>query len=156
MHEKLEKKTEDSINKILDEGITTNNLDHLYKLVDIYKDAKEVESMNYGEYGARRPGYDAYGRGYGNYGEYGEYGRGSYGMRGRDMRYRGDEHLDRVSGEYGRYMENRSRYGASEETDKSFMYMVKALEDFVKVLHEEADTPQQKQMLNETLQRSMR
>ena len=156
MHEKLQKKTEDSITKILDEGITTNNLDHLYKLVDIYKDAKEVENMNYGEYGARRPGYDAYGRGYGNYGEYGEYGRGSYGMRGRDMRYRGDEHLDRVSGEYGRYMENRSRYGASEETDKSFMYMVKALEDFVKVLHEEADTPQQKQMLNETLQRSMR
>ena len=35
-------------------------------------------------------------------------------------------------------------------------YMVKALEDFIKVLHEEAETPQQKQMLNETLQRSMR
>jgi hypothetical protein len=34
--------------------------------------------------------------------------------------------------------------------------MIKALEDFIMVLHEEADTPQQKQMLNETLQRSMR
>jgi hypothetical protein len=34
--------------------------------------------------------------------------------------------------------------------------MVKALEDFIRVLHEEAETPQQKQMLNETLQRSMR
>ena len=53
-------------------------------------------------------------------------------------------------------MDNRSRYGASEETDKSFHYMVKALEDFIKVLHEETETPQQKQMLNETLQRSMR
>ena len=151
MEDKLIEKTTDSINKIVNEGITTNNLDHLYKLVDIYKDAKEVESMNYG---ARRPGYDTYGR-YGEYNDYGNYGRSNYGARGRDMRYRGDEYLDRMSGEYGRYQESRNRYGASEETDKSFHYMVKALEDFIKVLHEEADSPQQKQMLNETLQRSM-
>ena len=154
MHEKLEKKTEESINKILDEGITTNNLDHLYKLTKINHIVKEEENMNYGNYGARRPGYDTYGRG--GYGEYGNYGRDEYGRRGYDMRYRGDEEIDRMRGEYGRYMESRNRYGAGEETDKSFHYMVKALEDFVKVLHEEADTPQQKQMLNETLQRSMR
>lgn len=155
MHEKLEKKTEESINKILDEGITTNNLDHLYKLTDIYKDAKEVESMNnYGNYGARRPGYDSYGRD--NYGEYGNYGE-NYGRRGYDMKYRGDDSLDRMSGEYGRYMESRQRYGAgSQESDKSFHYMVKALEDFVMVLKEEAETPQQKQQLMEALQNSMR
>ena len=70
MHEKLEKKTEESIQKILDEGITTNNLEHLYKLTKINHIAKEDESMNYGNYG-RRPGYDSYG----NYGRYGEYGR---------------------------------------------------------------------------------
>ena len=29
-------------------------------------------------------------------------------------------------------MESRSRYGAGEEPDKSFQYMVKSLEDFVK------------------------
>ena len=154
MHEKLEKKTEESINKILDEGITTNNLDHLYKLTKINHIVKEEENMNYGNYGARRPGYDTYGRG--GYGEYGNYGRDEYGRRGYDMKYRGDEEIDRMRGEYGRYMESRNRYGAGEETDKSFHYMVKALEDFIKVLHEEADTPQQKQMLNETLQRSMR
>ncbi len=152
MHEKLKSKTEESIEKILDEGITTNNLEHLYKLTKINHIAKEEENMNYGNYSGRRAGYDAYGENYGR-GGYGEYG--NYGRRGRDMRYRGDEELDRMSGEYGRYMENR-RYGAGEETDKSFHYMVKALEDFIKVLHEEAETPQQKQMLNETLQRSMR
>lgn len=158
MHEKLEKKTEESINKILDEGITTANLEHLYKLIDIYKDAKEVESMNnygnYGNYGARRPGYDSYGRD--NYGEYGNYGE-NYGRRGYDMKYRGDDSLDRMSGEYGRYMESRERYGAgSQETDKSFMYMVKALEDFIKVLEEEADTQQQKMQLKQALQNAMR
>ena len=156
MHQKLEEKTKESINKILDEGITNANLDYLYKLTKINHIAKEDENMNYGNYGyyyGRRPGYDAYGRGgYGNYseGSYGEYGR-----RGRDMRYRGDEEIDRMAGEYGRYQESRNRYGAGEETDKSFHYMVKALEDFIRVLHEEAETPQQKQQLQEALQRSM-
>lgn len=152
MEEQLKTKTEESIKKILDEGITTNNLDHLYKLTKINHIAKEEESMNYGNYGnygARRPGYDSYGRD--EYGRYNDYGR-----RGYDTRYRGDEYMGRMHDEYGRYMESRERYGAGEETDRSFHYMVKALEDFIKVLHEEADTPQQKQALNETLQRSMR
>ena len=111
--------------------------------------------MNYGNYGAynnygaRRPGYDSYGRD-----EYGRYD--NYGRRGYDMKYRGEENIDRMGNEYGRYMESRSRYGASEETDKSFHYMVKALEDFIQVLHEEAETEPQRQMLRETLQRSMR
>ena len=158
MTEKLANKTEESINKILDEGITTNNLEHLYKLIDIYKDAKEVESMNYGNYNGRGPGHGSYGENYGrdNYGEYGNYGNyGNYGRRGYDMKYRGEDELDRMHGEYGRYQESRQRYGAGEETDKSFHYMVKALEDFIKVLYEEAETQQQKQQLRQALQNLM-
>lgn len=159
LQERVTKDTEEKIKKLLDDGIQSNNLMLLGQLIDIQKDMKEIggDSMygEYGNYGGRGPGYDSYGE-YGNYGNYGEYGRGNYGRRGRDMKYRGDEELDRMSGEYGRYMESRNRYGAGEETDKSFHYMVKALEDFIKVLHEEAETPQQKQMLNETLQKSMR
>lgn len=149
MENQLIKKVDEKIQNILNEDINQNNLDHLYKLTKIRHMTKEDENMNYGNYGGRRAGYDSYGRD--NYGNY-----GNYGARGRDMRYRGDDELDRMSGEYGRYQESRQRYGASEETDKSFHYMIKALEDFIMVLHEEADTPQQKQMLNETLQRSMR
>ena len=152
MHEKLEKKTKESIEKILDEGITNNNLEYLYKLVDIYKDAKEVENMNYGNYGN-----------YGNYNGYGEYnGRGpghgsygdNYGRRGRDMRYRGDDYIDRMAGEYGRYEESR-RYGAGKESDEAYHYMTESLKDFTKYLFETAETPQQKQMLREALQQSM-
>ena len=161
MEEKLKKMTDESIKKIVDSGINTNNLDHLYKLVKINKMVKEEENMNnygnYGNYGARRAGYDSYGRDSYGRDNYGEYGRGSYGRRGYDMKYRGDDSLDRMAGEYGRYMESRERYGAgSQETDKSFHYMVKALEDFVMVLKEEAETPQQKQQLMEALQNSMR
>lgn len=161
MHEKLEKKTEESINKILEEGITTNNLDYLYKLTKINHIAKEEENMNnygnYGNYGARRPGYDSYGRDSYGRDNYGEYSRDSYGRRGYDMKYRGDDSLDRMAGEYGRYMESRDRYGAgSEESSKSFYYMVKALEDFIMVLKQEADSPEQKQQLMQSLQNSMR
>ena len=157
MEEKLIKKADEYIEEILKEDLTAESLDNLYKLSKIKHMAKEDKNMygNYGNYGGRRAGYDSYGR-YGEYGNYGNYGEGSYGRRGYDMKYRGEDSLDRMSGEYGRYMESRERYGAGEETDKSFHYMVKALEDFVKVLYEEAETPQQKQMLNETLQRSMK
>lgn len=78
-----------------------------------------------------------------------------YGRRGYDAKYRGYDKINEMGNEYGRYMESRDRYGAGEETDKSFHYMVKALEDFIKVLYEEAETQPQKQQLRETLQRSM-
>lgn len=147
------KKSLEKIKEINENDITPSNVGNLYQLVDIVKDIKEVENMygnygNYGNYGygARRPGYDSYGRG----------GYGEYGRRGYDMKYRGDEELDRMYGEYGRYQESRGRYGAGDqETDKSFHYMVKALEDFIRVLHEEAETPQQKQQLMQALQNSM-
>ena len=156
MHEKLEKKTEESINKILEEGITTNNLDHLYKLTKINHIAKEEENMNYenyGNYGARRPGYDSYGRD--NYNEYGNYGRGNYGARGYDRRYRGDDYIDRMANEYGRYEESRNRYGDGKESNEAYRYMTESLKDFTKYLFETAETPQQKQMLREALQQSM-
>lgn len=144
-------KVDEKIKEIVDDDITTNNLDYLYKLTKIKHIVKEDKNM-YGEYGRGSYGRERYGE----YGNYDEYGRGgSYGRRGYDARYRGDEEIDRMSGEYGRYMENRNRYGAGQETDRSFHYMVKALEDFIKVLYEEADTQQQKQMLRESLQNSM-
>ena len=152
MEEDLASKTSKAIERILKEGIATTNIDNLYKLVDIYKDAKEVESMNYGNYNGYgnygnygRPGYDSYGRD-----SYGEYGR-----RGYDMEYRGYENLDRMAGEYGRYMDSRERYGANEETNKAFEYMAHSAGDFIKYLFEIADTPQQKNMLKESLQKSM-
>jgi len=157
MEDRVIEKVNEKIKTILDEDINTNNLEYLYKLSKIKHYAKEDKNMygNYGNYGnyGRNVGYDSYGRN--SYGRdaYGE----NYGRRGYDAKYRGDDELDRMAGEYGRYQESRGRYGAgSEETNKSYHYMVKALEDFIKVLYEEADTEPQKQMLRETLQRSMR
>ena len=154
MEEKLSKKTEEKIKEILEEDININNLDYLYKLIDIYKDVKEVESMNYGNYSGRRPGYDSYGEygrsGYGNYGEgsYGEYGR-----RGVDSRYRGYGHLDRMYNEYGNYNYGRERYGANEDTKRSLKYMLESMEDFARMLKEEAQSQEEVEMIRQTAQK---
>lgn len=152
MEDRVIEKMTESINKILDEGLNTQNIELMYKLVDIYKDIKEVENM-YSDYG-RRAGYDAYGRG--SYGNYMEYGRGNYGRQGYDAKYRGDEYIDRMHSDYGRYMESRNRYGTSEESDKAFHFMAKSLGEYIEFLHEEAETPQQKQELMNVIQNSMR
>jgi hypothetical protein len=152
MHEKLEKKTEESINKILEEGITTNNLDHLYKLTKINCMAKKGEDNMYGEYG----NYSGRGPGHGSYGEYNrgysEYNDG-YNARGRDSKYRGYGHLDRMYNEYGNYSYGRERYGANEDTKRSLEYMLRSMEDFARMLKEEAQSQEEVNMIKQTAQR---
>ena len=152
IEDKTIENVEKSIEKINKDGLNTTNLDHLYKLTKIRHMAKEDKEM-YGEYGrGRRAGYDSYGRD--EYGR-GNYGRDSYGRRGYDMKYRGDDYIDRMAGEYGRYEESRQRYGAGKESDEAFHFMTESLKDFTKYLFEIAETPQQKQMLKEALQSPM-
>lgn len=156
MHEKLQKKTEESINKILEEGITTNNLEHLYKLTKINCMAKKGEdNMNYNEYGNYRD-YNGRGPGHGSYGEYnrgyGEYNE-RYNARGRDSKYRGYDHLDRMYNEYGNYSYGRERYGANEDTKKSLEYMLRSIEDFARMLKEEAQSQEEVEMIRQTAQR---
>ena len=153
MEDKVIEKVDEKIKIILDEDINANNLDNLYKLSKIKHMTKEDKEM-YGNYG----NYNGYGRG-GNYGrdEYGRgsYGRDEYGARSRDSRgrYRGHDHLDRMYEDYGRYMEGRERYGANEDTMRSLQYMLKSMEDFARMLKEEANSEQEVQMIRETAQR---
>lgn len=157
MEEKIIEKTEEKIKEILDEDISPNNLDNLYKLSKIKHMAKEDKNMNYGNYGnyGRNVGYNSYGRG--NYGEYGNYSGNygdNYGRRGYDAKYRGYDHIDRMGENYGRYMEGRERYGAnSEDTKRSLKYMLESMEDFAKMLREEAQSQEEVQMIRETAQR---
>ena len=171
IYKDLKNAAEDKIKDLLEENqgqITGSNYEALGALIDIHKDIaneeywcyrmEEGENSMYGNYG--RSNYGEYGRGSYGRDEYGRgnYGRDEYGARRRDSRgrYRGHDYLDEMYEDYGRYMEGRERYGASEDTNKSYHYMVKALEDFIKVLEEEADSQEQKQMLHEALQNAMR
>lgn len=166
IHKDLKNATESKIKELLEESqgqITGSNYEALGELMDIHKDIANEEYWCYKMEEGEGNMYGNYGRSsYNNYGNYGRdsYGRDEYNARGRSRdsrgRYRGHDYLDEMYDDYGRYMESRERYGASQETDKSYHYMIKALEDFIKVLEEEADTPEQKQMLHEALQNAMR
>lgn len=141
MEEKLIQKTEERITKILNDGITANNLDHLYKLTKINHMTKEDKNMNYGNYGR--------GGSYGNYNEYNE----NYGRRGYDAKYRGHEYMDRMYQEYGRYEDGRERYGANEDTKRSLKYMLESMEDFARMLKSEAQSQEEVEMIRQTAQR---
>lgn len=152
MEDKLKEKTEESIKRILDEGINTTNLEHLYKLAKINHIAKEEESMNYRGYGNYGYGAENY---EGNYGRRGGYGEGNYGRRGVPgsgrRRYRGEDMLNEMYEEYGAYMEGNT-YGG-EDTMKALKYMLKSAEDFFKHIQEEAKSPEEIEMVKETARR---
>ena len=156
----LKNKSVEKIKKLLEENnneITGNNLEPIGKLLDIHKDIANVEywkekeeSNMYGNYNGRNPSHGSYGeyRDYGNYNDYGEYGR-----RGVDSKYRGYGHLDRMYQDYSRYEDYKGRYGANEDTKKSLEYMLRSMEDFARMLKEDAKSQEEVQMIRETAQR---
>lgn len=155
MEQRIIEKMEESINKILDEGLNTNNLDTLYKLSKIKHMAKEDKGMNenYG-YGRQRYGE--------NYGEYNERGYGQYNARGygeyNRRRYRGDDYMERMRGEYGNYEESRKsynagNYGAKEDSLKSLEYMLESAVDFFKMLKEEANSQEEINLIRKYTQK---
>ena len=164
LQEKVKEETEKIIKKIVDEGIQSENIDILYKTIDIHKDIaneeywqtkKEDMNMRYKAYGE----YGEYSEG-GNYGRRGvpgtgrgRYNEGSYGRRGVPGsgrgRYRGEEMMEEMMYHYGNYNEGREQYGADEDTMKSFKYMLKSFKDYYKHLKQEASSQQEVQMLED-------
>jgi len=158
-HQSVTELIENSINNIVcEDELNVNDLDILYKLVDIHKDicnekywkTKEENIMRYSNYGEGGYGnYGNYGNNYGNnYSNYGD----NYGRRGGN-RYRGHDYIDRMREDYGRYSEGRERYGHNEDTKKSLEYMLHSMEDFAKMLKEDAQSQEEVQMIRESAQR---
>ena len=156
--DKLKEETDKSMKRVLEQGVQTNNIDFLYKMIDVKKDIAEIEKeeqemmySNYDNYGR----YDdmSYGGGRrrdskGRYMEGSSYGRRGVPGTGRG-RYRGEEMMDEMAYHYGNYNEGREQYGADEETMKSFKYMLKTFKDYYKHLKEEASSQQEVKMLED-------
>ena len=171
MLERTQEETEKLMKDILDEGIKGENIEFLYRLVDIHKDIanedywktkKEEIDMRYragnsygeqmGNYGREQYGRDSYGE-YGNYGEdsYGRRSRdsrGRYSARGYDAKYRGDEMLEDMKYSYGAYSEGREQYGrgnygAKEDTMKSLNYMLQSVVQFMEMLEQDASSQEE-------------
>lgn len=163
--DKVKEEIDKAIKRIMEQGVQTNNIDFLYKMIDVKKDIgqieKEEQEMMYGNY---YRGYGEYGEGNYNEGNYsggrrrdsrGRYmeGESSYGRRGVKGtgrgRYRGEEMMDEMMYHYGNYNEGREQYGADEETMKSFKYMLKSFKDYYKHLKQEASSQQEVKMLED-------
>lgn len=124
--ESIKSEVEKILGDISNEGISRDNVDYVYKLVDVHKDLEqenywEVKKMYYGNY--RRDGYDDM----------------SYGRRRRDSRgrYRGDNMIDEMRDHYDRYNDSR-RYGG-RDTSESLEYMLESIVCFIEMLQEDAD-----------------
>lgn len=136
MEEKILNSVKEYLEQVGNDGISSTDIDYLFKVVDIYKDMKEVECMNYGNYGN-----------YGRYDGYGEYGR-----RGYDTKYRGEEYMDGMRGSYRNYESarneyNNGNYGAKEDGLKELDYMMHAAMKFIKMIKQEATSPEEQEIV---------
>lgn len=145
IHEDLKYATEDKIKDILDTGIDMNNLEALGELVDIHKDIANEKYWCKKEDIMYRDRYDDR-----DYQGYDNYGRRERDSRGR---YRGHEYIDRMSDYYGRYEDGNRRYGANEDTKRSLKYMLDSMEDFARMLKEDAKSQEEIDMIRQTAQR---
>lgn len=158
---KIKEKVGEKLDTLIEQGINSNNLDAIDKLVDIMKDVGEIEKMEEGGkgmYGARgnyREG--GYGEGYeeGGYGRRGNfreggYSEGNYGRRGVKGtgrgRYRGEEMIDEMYGAYGEYSEGSS-YGNEGKKMQGLEAMLESVVEFVKMLEENAENQQEVQLI---------
>jgi hypothetical protein len=133
MEEKILKITGEYIEQVADNGLEDVDIDYLSQIVDIHKDMKEVECMNYGRYG--------------NYGNYNEYG-----IRGVDTKYRGENYMDSMRGSYRTYEEarnefNAGNYGAKEDGLRELEYMMHSAMKFIKMIKEEATSPEEQEIV---------
>lgn len=154
MEKRLIEIVDNKVKEVLDSDVNANNIEYLYKLYKIRHMAKEDEQMNYNGYN----GYNGY-NAYNNYNDYNgrragfnSYGE-NYGRRGQDTKYRGYEQLDRMYNNYGRYEEDRERYGHNEDTKRSLQYMLQSMEDFARMLREDATSQEEVEMIRQTAQR---
>lgn len=151
--EKIEKIIETPLETITKDGVSSSNLDYLYKLVDIKKDVANIEYwkakediMRYSEYGRGGYGRDAYGEG--------SYGRRARDSRGRYMGHRPEDRMDEMYMNYQAYSEGREAYGrsgnysAKEDSLKSLEFMLESALDLFKMLREEASSPEEKELID--------
>lgn len=149
MDDKVKELVEKGINKTIEDGIQTSNLDTLGKLVDIYKDIANVEHWKKEEENDMR-----YDRRYRDYTRE-PYSREPYGRK-RDSRgrYMGDEMMNDMHEAYrdysdGREEMNMGNYGAKDDTMKSLEYMMQSVVQFIEMLEKDANSQEEIEIIKD-------
>ena len=82
----------------------------------------------------------------------GEYGRRGVPGTGRG-RYRGYGYLDDMAESYNNYNEYSGEYGAEREGTKALEHMLKSVHQFIKMLKEEAGSPEEQEIIQEYVEK---
>lgn len=150
MDDKVKELVEKGINKTIEDGIQTSNLDTLGKLVDIYKDIANIEHWKKEEENDMR-----YDRRYRDYIRE-PYSREPYGRRRRDSRgrYMGDEIMNDMHEAYRDYSEDREEmnmgnYSAKDDTMKSLEYMMQSVVQFIEMLEKDANSQEEIEIIKD-------
>lgn len=162
---KIKQKVGEKLDTLIEQGINSNNLDAIDKLVDVMKDVHEIEKMEEGgKYMNKYSGRDN--NEYGNYPRYREgynesrYSEGNYSRRGVKGtgrgRYRGEEMIDEMYGAYNEYEEGRQQYsqgnyGAENQKIQSLEYMMECVVELVKHLEEKASSQEEKKIVHKAI-----
>lgn len=152
MLNKIKEAIQKPLETIIKTGVSSNNLDYLYKLIDVQKDVANIEYWKSKEDIMR---YSNYGRN--------SYGEGSYGRRSRDSRgrYTGrypEDRIDEMYMNYQAYSEGREAYGrgnysAKEDTMMCLENMLESMVDFVKMLKEEAGSQEEMELIHKYIKK---
>lgn len=167
MGEKVKEETEKLINRILEEGIRMENIDFLYKMIDIHKDIanedywdvkKEGIKMRYRtSYGRDEYGRDVYGKYEDNrYGNYSNYGRRMRDSRGRYMggynEYHNDDTMKTLMSSYQAYSDSKEaygegNYGAKGDTITNLDYMLQSIVEFMQMLKNDVNSQEEMDLI---------
>ena len=157
--DKIKEIVEKELERFSRAELNGDELEVLYKLVDIDKDLenidywkvkKEVMKMRYNDYGEYSEG--GYNRSYGRRGVPGT-GRGRY--RGHDD---GEEMLEDMKESYSAYSEsmnayNRGNYSAGQDGIKALEDTMELFTEFTKKMLQDVDSPDAKQVIKRYLRR---
>lgn len=160
MEEQVKQESEKVIKSILEKGIKMENVDFLYKMVDIYKDISNIDYWD-----AKKEDmdmrYKAYGRDSYNEGSYGKYEDNRFGRRMRDSRgrymgghneYRNEDTMRTLMSSYRAYTDSKDAYeegsyGAKEDSMISLDYMLQSVVDFMHMLKKDADSQEEMDLI---------
>lgn len=144
--------------------LNDDELNVLYKLVDINKDLenidywnvkKEVMKMRYNNYGEYSEGGYSEGRYGENYGRRGVPGTGRGRYRGHDE---GEDMIEDMRESYSAYSESRNaysrgNYGAEQDSMKALEETMELFTEFAQKMIQEVDSPEAKQIIRKHLRK---
>ncbi len=158
--EKIKNLVTKELEQYSDTDLNAEDIDTLYKLIDINKDLENIDYWNVKKEVMKMR--------YNNYGEYseGEYSEGRYGRRGVPGtgrgRYRGhddgEDMIEDMRESYSAYSESRNaysrgNYNAGQDSMEALEDTMRLFTEFAQKMVQEVDSPEAKQIIRKHLRK---